>query len=115
MRVTLIITLLAAFSAEKVCADDFGWRTYLTSDQHLEDVNAVSFEYDREALTTTVEIGFERVALTLSVLNVFELPEPELPPGTGFDGSTLLSEELGGFDVDIGNERVFSLTFTVRW
>ena len=115
MRPAPLITLFAVFFAETVCADDSRWQTYLAPDHYSSDVSIVNFEYDREALTTTVAIGFERVALTLSVLNLFELPEPELPPGTGFDGNSLLIEELGGFDVDIGDERVFSLTFTVSW
>ena len=72
-------------------------------------------EYDSDSLTTNLELRVGRGRISLGIANALELPEHELPGGFLLDEAVLLTEELTAFEVDTGNERMFSLTFSVDW
>ncbi len=74
-----------------------------------------SFHYDIEVLSTTLELALGRGRISLSIANALELPEYEPPGGVYLDETVLLTEELNGFDVDSGEERMLSLTFSFDW
>lgn len=80
-----------------------------------EQIPSVMFAYERESLTAVVEVRFHRGSLRFGIANPLELPEVELPPGSNLADSTLLADELSGFDVDAGNERLITLELGFRW
>ena len=71
--------------------------------------------YDIELLTTSLNIDFGRNRLQFTIGNALELPEHMPPGGAWLDETTVLADAFSGIEVDTGEERMFSLEFSVRW
>ncbi|MDJ0699198.1 MAG: hypothetical protein QNJ07_05030 [Woeseiaceae bacterium] len=102
MRSVIAPTLLTLFAAGHVEAGN------------TERLPA-SFNYDIEVVSTTLELALGRSRISISIANALELPEYEPPGGVGLNEAILLTEEFPGFDVDTGEERMFSLTLSFDW
>ncbi len=74
-----------------------------------------SFDYDIDVVSTTLELALGRSRISFSIANALELPEYEPPGGVSLGEAALLTEALRDFDVDTGEERIFSLTFSFDW
>ena len=76
---------------------------------------SIGLSYDVESLTNALAVRFGRARIILGISNAFELPEHEPAGGFLLDPDSVLSQELDQIEVDIGNERSFSLTFSFTW
>ena len=101
MRQVIAATLLVLFGAADARAGD------------TEQSNM--FHYDIESLTASLDLSLGRGRISFSIANALELPEYEPPGGVYLDEATLLTDELNGFEVDVGDERMFSLLFSFDW
>ena len=80
-----------------------------------ESQRSVAVSYDVESLTNVLDVRFGRASLSFGVSNAFELPEHEPLGGFLLHSDTLLSQEQDQIEVDVGNERTISLTFSFSW
>ncbi len=76
---------------------------------------SIGVSYTVESLTNMLDVRFGRTTIILGISNAFELPEHEPPGGLLLDPDIVLSQALDQIEVDIGNERFFSLTFSFSW
>lgn len=115
MRTVVGLTLLVLCGADT--ADAAGAQLPAASAlQQLSESGQSKFvRYDTDGLTATLELSFARGRLAFSIANALELPEYEPPGGVYFDEATLLTEELNGFEVETGGERMFSLMLRFDW
>ena len=115
MRTVIPVALLVLSAAFDARAGDAEFQTTPELPHLLEPVQSIVFRYDAESLMATLELGLGHGRITFGIANAFELPEHEPSGGIYLDQWTLLTEELSGFEIDSGGERMFSLRFGIDW
>ncbi len=111
MRALIAATLILSCAADRASADEQLSASLLQQLTEAED--SLFLRYERESLTTSLELALGRGRINFSIANALELPEYE--PRVFLDESVLLTDSLNGFEVDTGTERMFSLVFSFGW
>ena len=115
MRAVVAVTIFALFGADYSEAGDAELPMISSLQQLSESEQSHVLHYDIESLTATLELSLGWTRVSFSIANALELPEYEAPGGAYLDEAILLTHELNGIEVDTGDERMVSLTFSFSW
>ncbi len=115
MRPLIVAAAIALFAPAIAGADGMPFSPNAALSPIADRESPLMLSYDAESLSGLVELDFGRGRIEFGISNLFELPEFEPASGFYLDENTLLSEELFGIEVDTGNERAVSLTFSLLW